>query len=440
MSAPQVQKKSESLNNWFFACTELRFFTRIRRFLRLKSTDIRRKTPEKQQEQITVEYREVQMEDCMAGELEAGRDCGDGRVVVLHKSVKRLHFGSWEEKEAAAEEIQKLAGEDLRRRKTMAELGVIPPLVSMVGSEVVARRRMAVRALIELANGSFANKAQIVEAGFFSKLPEKIDLLEETQKQELAHLILSISALANSHFSLKSTGMIPFVVSTLESSSSNIDTKESCLKILYNLSSILDNTGPMINSGAIETLIKSSVEKLTSEKALATLGNLVVTVEGRKALEHNPVIPEVFIEIMTWEEKHKCQELSSYILMILVHQSSFQRQKMAKAGIVQVLLGVALLGSPLAQKRALKILQWFKNDRQVRMGPHSGPQVGRVPPLISSPLNQRDFVEGKRLMNNMVRQSLYKNMENITRRANAAGDSSKMKALVISSSSKSLTY
>ncbi|XP_073301237.1 uncharacterized protein [Primulina huaijiensis] len=438
MSAPGAPKRSDSLNNLFFACTKLRFFTRMRRFLRLRATERQRKTPEKKQEKVMDAYRKVKIDDCMTGKLEGGRDYGDGWVVVLHRSVKKLHFGSWEEKEEAAEEIQKLAGEDLKRRKTMAELGVIPPLVAMVGSDVVARRKMAVRALIELAKGSFANKALIVEAGFFSKLPEKIDVLDETHIQELAHLILSISALANSQFSLKSARMIPFVVSTLESSSSNIDAKKSCLSILYNLSSVLDNTGPIINSGAVETLMRSSVDKSTSENALATLGNLVVTLAGRKALEHNPVVPGAFIQIMTWEEKPKCQELSSYILMILVHQSSFQRQKMAKAGIVQVLLEVALLGSPLAQKRALKILQWFKNERQMRMGPHSGPQVGPV--AFGSPLKQRDLVEGKRLMNNMVRQSLCKNMENITRRANAAGDSSKLKALVISSSSKSLTY
>lgn len=438
MSAPRAPKRSDSLNNWFFACTKLRFFTRMRRFLRLSATERQRKPPEKKQEKVIDAYREIKIEDCMAGKLEGGRNYGDGWVVVLHRSVKRLHFGSGEEKEAAAEEIWKLAGEDLKRRKTMVELGVIPPLVAMMSSEVVARRRVAVRALIELANGSLANKALIVEAGFFSKLPKKIVVLDEKHEQELAHLILSISALANNQFSLKSTGMIPFVVSTLESSSSNIEAKESCLSILYNLSSILDNAGPIINSGAVETLMRSSVEKSTSEKALATLGNLVVTLAGRKALEHNPVVPEAFIEIMTWEEKPKCQELSSYILMILVHQSSFQRQKMAKAGIVQVLLEVALLGSPLAQKRALKILHWFKNERQMGMGPHSGPQVGSV--AFGSPLKQRDLVEGKRLMNNMVRQSLYKNMENITRRANAAGDSSKLKALVICPSSKSLTY
>lgn len=97
-----------------------------------------------------VSCKEAKIEEGVERNLDS--DCW---VVALQKSVKMLHFGGWEEKEAAAEEIKKLAEEDLKRRKTMAELGVIPPLVDMVGSEVAARRSLAVRALIELANGSF---------------------------------------------------------------------------------------------------------------------------------------------------------------------------------------------------------------------------------------------------------------------------------------------
>lgn len=181
--------------------------------------------------------------------------------------------------------------------------------------------------------------------------------------------------------------------------------------------------------------------KETSEKALATLGNLVVTFLGKKAMKNNPMVPENLIEILTWEDNPKCQELSTYILMILAYQSAAEREKMAKSGIVQVLLEVALLGSPLAQKRALKLLQWFKDERQAKMGPHSGPQTGRVA-NIGSPVNQREIYEGRKMMKNMVKQSLYKNMETITRRANPIEDSSssKLKALVISSSSKSLPY
>ena len=78
----------------------------------------------------------------------------DGSV-VLQKSVKRLHFGSWEEKEMAAKTIEKLVKKDIKARKLMAELGVVHMLVSMVSTEVVDRRRAAIKALIELANGTF---------------------------------------------------------------------------------------------------------------------------------------------------------------------------------------------------------------------------------------------------------------------------------------------
>lgn len=278
----------------------------------------------------------------------------------------------------------------------------------------------------------------MVEAGILSRLPENLRVLEEADKREFAELLLSTSGLANSQFSLNSATIIPSVVCILESSSS-LETRELCLSTLYNLSSLLDNASSLIAAGAVTSLIKLSSIKETSEKSLATLGNLVVTTSGRKAVEQDPMVPEGLIEIMTWEEKPKCQESSAYILMILAHQSSLQRQKMSKAGIVQVLLEVALLGSLLAQKRAMKLLQWFKDERQTRMGPHSGPQVGRM--AIGLPVSEKDADEGKMMMRKIVKQSLYKNMDTITRRANgAAGDSSKLKALVISSSSKSLPY
>lgn len=277
----------------------------------------------------------------------------------------------------------------------------------------------------------------MVESGILSKLPIKIDLLDEPTRQDFAQLLLSLSSLSNIQFSVSSARIIPFVVSILESSS-GIETKVLCLGALYNLSSVLDNAGNLVTSGVVNTLLRLCSLREASEKSLATLGNLVVTSTGRKALESNPLVPENLIEILACEEKPKCQELSAYVLMILAHQSSVQRQKMSKAGIVPVLLEVALLGSPLAQKRALKLLQWFKDERQKRMGPHSGPQVGRL--SIGSPVNKWDVDEGKKLMKNIVKESLYKNMETITRRANGAADSSRFKALALSSSSKSLPY
>lgn len=277
----------------------------------------------------------------------------------------------------------------------------------------------------------------MVEAGILSKLSKNINV-DELAKHEFAQLVMSLSSLVNAQFPIDSSKILPLVLHMLESNSS-VDTKMLCLGTLYNLSTVIENIGSLAKDEVVHTLLKLSSMKEASEKALAILGNLVVTLMGKKALESSPMVPECLIEILTWDDKSKSQELSAYILMILAHQSSLQRTKMAEGGIVPILLQLALLGSPLAQKRALKLLQWFKDERQMKMGPHSGPQSRRL--SFNSPAKHDDADEGKKLMKNMVRQSLYKNMENITRRANGNSDSnSKLKLLVISSSSKSLPY
>ncbi|KAF7803340.1 U-box domain-containing protein 7 [Senna tora] len=377
----------------------------------------------------------VKVENCEAAMEKQRRSEED--VGVLKRCVKKLHFGSWEEKEATAREIERLAREDVKVRKLITELGVVPELVSMVASEVAERRRAALKALIQLTHGTYTNKALIVEAGILLKLPKRIDLVDESTRSECSELLLSLSSLASTQFPLPSSHFLPFLRDILESESS-FDTKQSCLGALYNLSSVLENAGPLVSSGIVPILLELSSVKEISEKALGTLGNLVVTLMGKRAIENSSMVPERLIEILSWEDKPKCQELSAYVLMILAHQSSSQREKMAEAKIVQVLLEVALLGSPLAQKRALKLLQWFKDERQVKIGPHSGPQTPRM--VMGSPVNQREVIEGKRTMKNLVKESLHRNMEVITRRANPAGNSIKLKSLVISTSSKSLPY
>ncbi|PON41346.1 Coatomer beta subunit [Parasponia andersonii] len=448
---------SSSSPLWLYSYVKLLFFNRIRRFLRSKAGRKRHVSSSDRLERSSTtttsssaavkdvincdDVVEVAVE-VMEKELLGGAGGGDDDDDVaagLQRAVKRLHFGSWEEKEMAAKEIERLAKEEVKLRKFVAELGVVPVLVTMAASDVVPRRRAAVAALIQLANGTYTNKALMVEAGILSKLPKNTNLLDEPTKLGFAELLLTLSSLANTSYPLASSEMVPFLIGILESSTTNIETKESCLGTLCNLSTILDNAGALVSNGVVDTLLKLFPSKELSEKALAVLGSLVVTLMGKKAMENSPMVPETLIEILTWENKPKCQELSAYILMILAHQSSTQREKMSVSGIVPVLLEVSLLGSPLAQKRSLKLLQWFRDERQAKMGPHSGPQTaGRV--SIGSPVNQRETQEGKKMMKSLVKQSLHKNMEMITRRANAAGESSTLKSLVISTSSKSLPY
>ncbi|XP_010417892.1 PREDICTED: U-box domain-containing protein 6-like [Camelina sativa] len=443
MSSSRTQPSSSSGTSssvWQLQYMKVHFFTKIRCLLKSKASTRKRNvqaSPEKSRNHQDSEKVAALPEAVVSKQPE-----DENEEVVLQRTVKKLHFGSWEEKEKAANEIEKLAREDRKTRKLMAELGVIQVLVSMVASNVSGHQRAAVNALIQLSHGTYTNKALMVSAGICSKLPNDVEVLDQSTRHGFTELLLSLSSLTITQLPVASSRILPFLMDTMNSDSTDMKTKEMCLATINNLCLVLENAGPLVLSGAVQTLLSLMSAKDLSEKALASLGQLVVTQMGKKAMEECLAVPKDLIEILTWDDKPKCQEYSAYILMVLAHQSWSQREKMAKSGIVPVLLEVSLLGSPLVQKRAVKLLQWFKDERNVRVGPHSGPQTGWVSPEMGSPMSPRSGEEGKKMMKNLVKQSLYKNMEMITRRGNVdmESESCRLKSLIISTSSKSLTY
>ncbi|RWV97970.1 hypothetical protein GW17_00039210 [Ensete ventricosum] len=377
----------------------------------------------------------------------AGED-GMVEVAAMQKAVKQLHFGEREEiKVAAVAEIKKLVADDPGRKRLLAALGVIPPLVSMLVE-------LQDYHLIVLAHGSFnhiyfgdlsrtfacsRNKAFIVEAGLLVKLEQLTNTEDLPRNQRLAPLLLSISFLAKTQSPVNPIRMLPFLIEISTATETTDETRLTCLATLYNLSTKLDNIRAIVSSGAVHILLKLTQNRKASEGALATLGNLMLSETGKRAVEEDSMVPEALMESMAWEDEPKCQELAAYLLMVLAHRSRSQRQKMAELGIVPLVLEVALLGSPIAQKRALKILQWFKDEGRSRTGGHSGPQADQFS-LPSSSAGKQQTRECRRAVKKMVKQSLDRNMQVITRRAHASEDFSCFKSLAASSSSKSLPY
>lgn len=141
---------SSSSPIWLYSYIKLRFFNRIRRFLRSKSSNRKRNTTSSDPHHFDTSS----LRPTKVMVKESSNDHEDGGL-GLQRAVKKLHFGSWEEKELAAEEIGTLAKDDVKVRKLVGGLGVIPVLVSMAASEVVDRRRVAVFALVQLANGTY---------------------------------------------------------------------------------------------------------------------------------------------------------------------------------------------------------------------------------------------------------------------------------------------
>ncbi|KAG6583966.1 U-box domain-containing protein 6, partial [Cucurbita argyrosperma subsp. sororia] len=406
------------------------FLTRVRQFLRSKSSRKRFRSPSDPSEISRPEIRE--REESYIRQY-------DPASSVLQGTVKSLHFGDGEEKQRAAKEIERLIKESAKVRKLMVDLGVIPALVAMADSD-----QLAVRALIKLANDNLLNKTVMVEEGILSKLPKNTQFATmDSSSFEFAELLLSLSCLANTQLFLASTEpVVSYLLTILNNSKSSPETKAFCLATLFNISTVLQNAETLISNGVVPTLLRFSSVKEFSEKALPTLANLAVTSKGKQALESNSRFAEILVEILTWEEKPKCRELSADIIMILGHQSWAQRERLGESCIAPALLGLALLGSSLAQRRALKLLQWFKDEREARVGPHSGPQRGGIV-AVGSGLSEKEVEKGKRIMRSLVKQSLYKNMEIITRRANAAGECYSptiRRTLVSSISSKSSPF
>ncbi|PUZ64685.1 hypothetical protein GQ55_3G162600 [Panicum hallii var. hallii] len=358
---------------------------------------------------------------------------GRGEAAAMRAAVRRLSFGAAEEQREAAAEVAALARSDERRKRLLPELGVVPPLVAMLAGARLA----AVAALLELARGTHRNKVHIVKAGLLKKLPQLMDDKDLARSQQLALLVLSISSLANTDFPLSASELLPFLVATLSADDVPADTKLPCLAALRNLSTKLEHVRDVVSSGAVHALLSLVLDKTASEAALSILGELAATsAAGKKAMEEDEAAPRALLEAMTWHGSARCQEHATYLVMVLTHGSRALRRQMRQLGVVQALLEVSLLGSPLAQRRAAKVLQWFKEEGQSRIRAHSGPRMEGA--SCHDGGGGQDAKDCRDTVDKIVKQSLDRNMKSILRRATASVDLTNVKLLVASSSSKSL--
>lgn len=153
MSSSRTQPSSSSSSVWQLQYMKLHFFTKIRCLLKSKASSRKRNLQALPEKLRT--YQDSEKVAALPEEIVSKPPEDENEEVVLQKTVKKLHFGSWEEKEKAAIEIEKLAREDKKTRKLMAELGVLQVLVSMVASDVSGHQKAALNALIQLSHGTY---------------------------------------------------------------------------------------------------------------------------------------------------------------------------------------------------------------------------------------------------------------------------------------------
>ncbi|KAG6388117.1 hypothetical protein SASPL_153315 [Salvia splendens] len=338
-----------------------------------------------------------------------------------------------------AVDVRRLTKDDPGARTTLALLGAIPPLVSLLddGDLCFRSRIAAMYALLNLAIGNDANKAAIVKAGAVDNMVKLSESGESSVVEAAVANFLGLSALDSNKPIIGCSGAIPLLVEALKSNQAQA--QQDSLRALYNLSIAPSNIAAMAGTDLIPFLFTKIGEMEMSERILSILGNLASASEGRKRISQVADAFPILMDVFNWIDSPICQEKSSYILMVMAHKSYTDRQTMIEAGIVSALLELTLLGSTLAQKRASRMLESFKGK-----GSASAP--------LSAYSAASDAEEGRMAMEmsqermavkQLVQQSLHSNMNRMVKRANLPHDfvpSQHLRSLTASSTSKSLPF
>ncbi|MQL84294.1 hypothetical protein Taro_016790 [Colocasia esculenta] len=387
----------------------------------------------------------------------------------LQGVVSRLQSGGEGEddrRRGAAEEVRRLAKEDPEARATLAMLGAIPPLVGMLDSGDVNLRVAALYALLNLGVGDDKNKAAIVAAGTVHKMLKLIETgsAPACVSEAIVANFLGLSALDANKPLIGASGAIPFLVDAFRDAAaapSHAQTRQDALRALFNLSLVPANVSHLVDAGLVSDLFAAVGDMEVSERVLSVLSNVISTGEGRRAVSRSSEAFQILVDVLNWSDSPGCQETAAYVLMVMAHKAYSDRAAMVDAGVISALLELTLLGTPIAQKRASRILECLSVDKGKRVAESSeggGDGGGSISgaPAVSAPLcgvgpegrgpegeDDAGMSEERKAVKRLVQQSLQNNMRRIARRANLPQDfapSDHFRALTASSTSKSLPF
>ncbi|KAH7416091.1 hypothetical protein KP509_14G074600 [Ceratopteris richardii] len=258
------------------------------------------------------------------------------------------------------------------------------------------------------------NKSLIVRSKGLQRLLPLMQNSDVKVQAAATSLLLSLSALDSNKEEIGLSGFIPALINLMQKD----HTRRDALRALYNLSISPCNVEHIVKGGGVPFLLDAVSNASLTSKSLATLSNLAGTVVGRDAFgELKDVAYAVLVDAVRWVENAKCQERAVYILMMIAHHNPLQHDAMIAAGAIPVLLELSLLGSALARKRAARTLDSFRRSKVCSAPQQRQSEEFEILCSNGSQSMPRASSE-KKVVDGLVKQSLYRTMQRITRRAN----------------------
>ncbi|GAV68442.1 Arm domain-containing protein, partial [Cephalotus follicularis] len=285
------------------------------------------------------------------------------QTLIVELSDKLIN-GDLRTKIEAARDIRKVVRKSsVKTRSKFAAAGVIQPLVFMLRSPNLDARQSSLLALLNLAVRNERNKVKIVTAGAIPPLVELLKFQDGSFRELAAAAILTLSAAAPNKATIIASGAAPLLVDILGSGS--VQGKVDAVTTLHNLSTLQENSHPILNAKAVFPLIELLKEcrkhSKFAEKATALLEILSNSEEGRIAITHSDGGILTLVETIEDGSLVSTEHAVGALLSLCQSSRDKYRALILKEGAIPGLLWLTVDGTPEAQERARMLLDLLRD-------------------------------------------------------------------------------
>ncbi|KAH7426649.1 hypothetical protein KP509_10G010300 [Ceratopteris richardii] len=203
--------------------------------------------------------------------------------------LRQLLSASCDTQRHIAGELRVLAKCSAENRKVMAEVGAIPPLITLLSSSDIRTQEHAVAAILNLSIYG-ANKERIVELGALEQLMSLVERgSSDAVRENAAASLFSLSRLTQAAEQMgKRTETIRALLRMVKDGSPR--GRRDAASAIFNMAVFEPNRELIVRAGAIETLVETLASlslpdrEIIEEELVAVLAVLACTKVGRKAI------------------------------------------------------------------------------------------------------------------------------------------------------------
>ncbi|KAH7431414.1 hypothetical protein KP509_08G047000 [Ceratopteris richardii] len=268
----------------------------------------------------------------------------------------------------AVEDIRRLCRDNSDTRIYIGDAGLIPALVHFLN---VAFRfddddamEISCLALLNVAINNCRNKAEIVNVGAVSLLLKILGSEAPLSVREAAIAVfLTVSCLDENKPTLGSSGVIPHLISHLDSGTAR--GVKDALTTLFNLSIFPGNHACLLKEGMIQKINKLLTlgDLELTEKCITILHNLMLLEETHRVIAETDGCLSVLADVFdTGTPKEK--DLIVGIFLTLSKAGADYTRLMLNEGVIPSLVMLSVNGTMRGREKAQKLLQHFREQRQ----------------------------------------------------------------------------